>query len=117
MDFGTKFGLSNAKFVYDYDTNYRIVNVQGRIGGQSLLPYNLGYDLKTGKLNQIATFEILNHKSSSNVTVLTDKVATFQRVSNGLYLVNKVSITIHNIEVFRMEFNYDNHRYVFLKIL
>ena len=36
LDFGAKTGLSNAKFTYEYDSNFHLTGVQGSIGGQNL---------------------------------------------------------------------------------
>ncbi|KRT82794.1 hypothetical protein AMK59_4421, partial [Oryctes borbonicus] len=107
IDFGAKTGLSNAKFTYDYDSNYRLVAIQGRIGGQNLPLYNLGYNLKTGMLETIWTFKI--NKPKANETNIYDGTALFSRSIDSRFLETQVSLTIHGMEVFRMEFSHEMH--------
>lgn len=58
LDFGAKTGLSNAKFTYEYDSNFRLTGVQGRIGGQNLPEHALGYNIRTGALEQFGQFKV-----------------------------------------------------------
>jgi len=58
IDFGSVTGLSNAKISYDYDENYRLIGLSGRIGGQNLPEYNLAYSPLTGALQQIGQFQV-----------------------------------------------------------
>ncbi|CAG9766607.1 unnamed protein product [Ceutorhynchus assimilis] len=107
ISFGAKTGLSNAKFTYDYDNNYRLVNLQGRIGGQNLPLYGLAYNFKTGAAEQIGPFKII--KLKANETQVYDGTALFSSVQNSRFLESRVALTIHGMEVFRMEFNHDFH--------
>lgn len=107
LDFGAKTGLSNAKFTYDYDNNYRLISVQGRIGGQNLPQHNLVYDTRTGSLEQIGPFKISRPKS--NETTISDGTAIFIRNTDGRFLETQITVTIHRMEVFRMEFSHDSH--------
>lgn len=107
IDFGAKTGLSNAKFTYDYDSNYRLIAIQGRIGGQNLPLYNLGYNIKTGMLETIWTFKI--NKPRPNETNIYDGTALFSRSIDSRFLETQVSLTIHGMEVFRMEFSHEMH--------
>lgn len=107
VDYGAKTGLSNAKFTYDYDSNYRLAVVQGRIGGQNLPPYNLAYSAKTGALETIGPFKI--NKPKWNDTQVYDGTALFSRNVDGQFLETQVALTIHGMEVFRMEFSHDMH--------
>lgn len=99
--------MSNAKFTYDYDNNYRLISVQGRIGGQNLMQHNLEYDSKSGSLVQIGSFKISRQKF--NETMVYDGTAIFSRVTDGRFLETQIAVTIHRMEVFRMEFNHDMH--------
>jgi len=45
--------------------------------------------------------------TNGNITRLTDGTATFNRVTNDYFQVTHMSVTIHQMEVFRMEFLYD----------
>ncbi|KAJ8966139.1 hypothetical protein NQ314_003718 [Rhamnusium bicolor] len=107
IDFGAKTGLSNAKFTYDYDNNYRLITAQGRIGGQNLPQFNLAYNYKTGALEMIGPFKIINPKL--NETNVFDGTALFSSSTNSRFLETKVALTIHGMEVFRMEFSHDMH--------
>lgn len=60
IDYGPKTGLSNAKLTYQYDDNFRVVSVQGRIGGQSLPEHALQYSQKTGAKSQLGQFTVNN---------------------------------------------------------
>lgn len=107
MDFGAKTGLSNAKFTYDYDNNYRLTSVQGRIGGQNLPVHTLAYDSKTGAPEQIGPFKV--SKPKFNETMVFDGTAIFSRTTDGRFLETQIAVTIHRMEVFRMEFSHDSH--------
>lgn len=58
LDYVPKTGLSNAKFTYQYDDNFRVVSVQGRIGGQSLPDHILQYNAKTGAKQHFGQFTV-----------------------------------------------------------
>ncbi|XP_074032255.1 teneurin-a transmembrane protein isoform X2 [Leptinotarsa decemlineata] len=107
IDFGAKTGLSNAKFTYDYDNNYRLVSVQGRIGGQNLPQNNLAYNYKTGALETTGPFKII--KPRVNETNIYDGTALFSSTIDSRFLETRVALVIHSMEVFRMEFSYDMH--------
>ncbi|XP_063223573.1 teneurin-a [Bacillus rossius redtenbacheri] len=106
LDFGAKTGLSNAKFTYEYDANFRPVAVQGRVGGQSLPEHALGYDPRTGAPQQIGQFKVSHSKN--NETSVFDGTAIFSRIANAHFQDVHVAVTIHRMEVFRMEFTYDS---------
>ncbi|KAJ8933193.1 hypothetical protein NQ318_012076 [Aromia moschata] len=84
IDFGAKTGLSNAKFTYDYDNNYRLITAQGRIGGQNLPQYNLAYNQKTGALEMIGPFKVIRPKL--NETNVFDGTALFSSSTNSRFL-------------------------------
>lgn len=50
--------------------------------------------------------------SQNNVSVLSDDIASFSRTLNEYFQVAKVAVTIHKVEVFKMEFVYDSQGYV-----
>lgn len=107
IDFGAKTGLSSAKFTYEYDGNYRLISAQGRIGGQNLPQHTLAYNSKTGSPEIIGGFTV--SKSKQNETSLYDRTALFSRVVDTRFLETQVTLTIHGLEVFRMEFSHDMH--------
>ncbi|KAJ9586714.1 hypothetical protein L9F63_019697, partial [Diploptera punctata] len=106
LDFGAKTGLSNAKFTYEYDSNFRLTGVQGRIGGQNLPEHALAYNIRTGALEQLGQFKISQPRP--NETTVFDGTAIFSRWSNLHFQETQVAVTIHRMEVFRMEFTYDS---------
>ncbi|XP_073995971.1 teneurin-a transmembrane protein isoform X3 [Rhodnius prolixus] len=106
LDFGPKTGLSNAKFMYQYDDNFRLISLQGRIGGQTLPEYTLQYNPKTGAKSLMGQFTV--SWPSSNETSLSDSTAVFSRITNKQFQVTQVRVTIHRMEVFRMEYTYDS---------
>ncbi|XP_031628947.1 teneurin-a isoform X5 [Contarinia nasturtii] len=107
IDFEAKSALSNAKFTYDYDTNFRVTSIQGRIGGQNLPTQSFGYNVRTGKPSQIGPFKI--NTPRPNQTQVNDGTASFIRTVDGRFLETQMSVTIHRLEVFRMEFSHDMH--------
>lgn len=58
VDFSPKTGLSNAKFIFDYDSNFRLASVGGRIGGQSISDYKCEYSKETGKKSSFGQFKV-----------------------------------------------------------
>ena len=105
IDYGARTGLSNVKFTYHYDTNFRLTALAGRIGGQNLQPFPLAYNDITGAASKIGSFSIL--KTAQNVTVIQDGTATFSRHTDSHFRVSESTVTIHNMQVFRVEIIYD----------
>lgn len=64
IDYGPKTGLSNAKITYEYDSNFRVVLIEGRIGGQTLPEYRIEYNPITGSKQLLGLFEVsyFSHK-------------------------------------------------------
>ncbi|XP_051159641.1 teneurin-a isoform X4 [Leptopilina boulardi] len=106
IDFSAKTGLSNAKFTFDYDSNFRLTSIQGRIGGQNLPSHIVAYNSKTGTLEQIGSFKI--SKPQPNETTVFDGTAIFSRKTDMRFLETEVTVTIHGMEVFRMKFTHDS---------
>ncbi|XP_038105737.1 teneurin-a isoform X4 [Culex quinquefasciatus] len=107
IDFSAKTGLSNAKFSYEYDGNFRLIAIQGRIGGQNLQSQNFAYNEKTGSLDQIGQFKVSH--PTPNQTTVGDGTATFSRTIDGRFLETLITVMIHRMAVFRMEFTHDMH--------
>ncbi|XP_063988492.1 teneurin-a isoform X1 [Diachasmimorpha longicaudata] len=106
IDFGAKTGLSNAKFTFDYDSNYRLIAVQGRIGGQTLPSHTMAYSQLTGALELIGQFTV--SRPSPNETKVYDGTGVFSRITDKHFLETQVTVMIHGLEVFRMEFTHDS---------
>jgi teneurin len=109
IDFNAKTGLSNAKFTYDYDSNFRLTSIQGRIGGQNLPGVTYTYSSKTGNLEQISQFKITHPKA--NTTNVYDGTATFTRTVDGRYLETEKTVYIHRMQVSEI------YNYVYLNLI
>ncbi|XP_033243232.1 teneurin-a isoform X3 [Drosophila miranda] len=107
IDYVAKTGLSNAKFSYEYDSQLRVVALQGRIGGQSLPTQAFAYDPRTGQPSLIGQFKFT--RPALNQTQLHDGTASFTRTVDGRFQTQRMALAIHRLEVFRMEFSYGVH--------
>ncbi|KAH8289150.1 hypothetical protein KR054_001033 [Drosophila jambulina] len=107
IDYVAKTGLSNAKFSYEYDSQLRVVTLQGRIGGQSLPSQAFAYDPRTGRPSLIGQFRY--SQLAQNQTQLHDGTASFTRTVDGRFQTQRMALAIHRLEVFRMEFSYGVH--------
>ncbi|CAO1418145.1 unnamed protein product [Diamesa hyperborea] len=107
IDFSAKTGLSNAKFTYEYDSNFRMISTQGRIGGQNIPTLSMIYSPKTGNVEQISQFKVTHPKP--NMTNIFDGTATFTRTVDGRFYEIEMSVYIHRMQVFKMEFAHDMH--------
>ena len=63
VDFSPKTGLSNAKFSFDYDSNFRLTSISGRIGGQSISDFKCDYSQETGKKINFGQFKVLTYSN------------------------------------------------------
>lgn len=104
-EYGAKTGLASFRFVYGYDAAMKISSIKGRIGGQVLVESSLNYQPKTGVLEQFGQFK--TSRLRLNETSYFDGTAIFTRVLNGYLDLAQSSLTLHNVEVFRMELSYD----------
>ncbi|KAL7643035.1 UNVERIFIED_CONTAM: hypothetical protein RMT77_006324 [Armadillidium vulgare] len=103
INFGSRTGLSNVKFSYDYDNNFRIINLAGRIGGQNLHNFVFKYS-SSSIFSKIGPFKI--SRPSYNETIIHDGTAIFSRQLTAQFKVKRLSVTIHKMEVFRMDIKY-----------
>jgi len=104
-EYGAKTGLASFRFVYAYDSLMKISSVKGRIGGQVLAESSFSYQPKSGALEQFGQFKM--SRLRLNETSYFDGTAIFTRVLNGYMDAAQSSLTLHNVEVFRMELHYD----------
>ena len=105
-EYGAKTSLASFRFVYGYDAAMRVSSIKGRIGGQVLTESLLTYQPKTGALEQFGQFK--TSRLRLNETSYFDGTAIFTRVLNGYLDLAQSSLTLHNVEVFRMELSYDS---------
>ncbi|XP_046395629.1 teneurin-a isoform X3 [Ischnura elegans] len=111
LDFGAKTGLSSAKFAYDRSSSgisggsfWRVTSITGRIGGQALPEHTQAFSMRTGEPTAIAHFRVARPRP--NETTLSDGTALFSRIVDAKFREVQVSLTIHRMEVFRLEFQY-----------
>ncbi|XP_069941027.1 teneurin-a isoform X3 [Cherax quadricarinatus] len=105
IDYGARTGLSNVKFTYEHDSNFRVTSFAGRIGGQNLHPFPFAYNPSTGGPSQIAHFTVTRAKL--NETTIHDGTAIFSRQLNSHLHVAQSAVTIHNMEVFKLQIFYN----------
>ena len=104
-EYGAKTGLAGFKFIYAYDNLLRVSNIKGRIGGQVLPEWPLSYQAKTGALELMGQFKM--SRLRPNETSYFDGTAIFTRTLSAHMELASTSLTLHNVEVFRMELSYD----------
>ncbi|KAK8385757.1 hypothetical protein O3P69_016491 [Scylla paramamosain] len=104
IDYGARTGLSNVKFTYEYDSNFRVTSFAGRIGGQNLLPFTYAYNPITGGPSSIGRFTVTRNEHSE--TTIHDGTAIFSRQLNSHLHVSQSSVTIHNREPYTNTRNY-----------
>ncbi|XP_068237244.1 teneurin-a [Palaemon carinicauda] len=105
IDYGARTGLSNVKFTYEYDSNFRETSFAGRIGGQNLNPFPFAYSASTGGPSQIGHFEVTHNQL--NDTTIHDGTAIFTRHLDSHLRVSETSVTMHNMEVFKLQIFYN----------
>ncbi|XP_037803536.1 teneurin-a-like [Penaeus monodon] len=106
IDYGARTGLSNVKFTYEYDSNFRVTSFAGRIGGQNLAPFAFAYSAATGGPSQIGHFSVARPRL--NETAIQDGTAIFSRQLNAHLQVAESSVTIHNMQVFKLQILYNS---------
>ncbi|XP_035680810.1 teneurin-3-like isoform X4 [Branchiostoma floridae] len=80
---------AGSKFLYEYDTNFRVTSVKADIGTVSLPAITYNYDLTLGKIEHFGSFEVMYYGSgqivsNSNMT-LTKQLDRTGRVQNVQY--------------------------------
>ena len=105
--YGPRTSLSNAKFTYKYDKNFRVKQVEGRIGGQVIPPENLDYSDHTGSRMTFGAFKL--KRVSANISYLSDGTTDFSKQKDRYFRLMKKAVTIQKMEVFKIEFSYDSN--------
>lgn len=104
-NYGAKTALAGYEFTYAYDALLRLSSLKGRIGGQVLAEQLFTYQAKTGAIEQFGQFKM--SRLRPNETSLFDGTAIFTRVLTPYLDLAQSSLTLHNVEVFRMELSHD----------
>ncbi|CAG7727590.1 unnamed protein product [Allacma fusca] len=110
LEFGPKLGFANARFSYEYDSNFRPTVIRAKVGGNLLPDFLLGYNSKTGLLDQVGNFRI--SQPNGNETVVFDGIAIFTEYQDGFGQPLQYSLTLQSMEVFRLQYSYypNSHR-------
>ena len=107
VEYSARTGLSNIKLTYDYDSNFRVTKMAGRIGGQKVKPLHISYSSRTGEPTNIGNFLIA--KPQSNVTTVQDGTAVYTRNVDSHMRISYISLNIHNMQVFTQRISYDQN--------
>ncbi|CAL7949137.1 unnamed protein product [Xylocopa violacea] len=108
IKFGSKSGLDNARYRYQYDGNARISGIEVDINGKQLPQLRLKYNQNLGKLEGVGDLRI--YRNLFNRSVIQDSSKQFFTLTDfdEHGRVKTVLMNIRALDVFRMELEYDN---------
>ncbi|XP_076389159.1 teneurin transmembrane protein Ten-m isoform X2 [Megachile rotundata] len=108
IKFGSKSGLDNARYRYQYDGNARISSIEVDINGKQLPQLRLKYNQNLGILEGVGDLRI--YRNLFNRSVMQDSSKQFFTVTDydEHGRVKTVLMNIRSLDVFRMELEYDN---------
>ncbi|CAK9830532.1 Ten-m [Anthophora retusa] len=108
IKFGSKSGLDNARYRYQYDGNARISGIEVDINGKQLPQLGLKYNQNLGILEGVRDLRI--YRNLFNRSVMQDTSKQFFTVTDydEHGRVKTVLMNIRSLDVFRMELEYDN---------
>ncbi|CAG0878874.1 unnamed protein product [Darwinula stevensoni] len=105
LDYDARSGLADAKFFYDYDENFRITSISGRIGGNRIPAFHYQYSSVTGGESRIGDFTVI--RGEWNETTITDGETTFIRTYDTYSREIGFRISVHGQTVYRRDTSYD----------
>uniref|UniRef100_A0A146KU89 Tenascin-like protein n=4 Tax=Lygus hesperus TaxID=30085 RepID=A0A146KU89_LYGHE len=105
--FGSKSGLRNTHYRYQYDGNARISGIDVDIDGKELPQLRVKYSQNLGVLEGISDLRI--HRNSFNRSVIQDAGKQFFTITeyDEHARIKTVLVNIKSIDVYRMELEYD----------
>ncbi|KAJ9578404.1 hypothetical protein L9F63_005377, partial [Diploptera punctata] len=107
LKYGSKSGLDNAHFRYQYDGNARISGIDVEINGKELPQLRLKYNQNLGMLEGVSDLRI--YRNTFNRSVMQDTSKQFFTItdydSHGR--VKSLLINIKSFDVYRLELDYD----------
>ncbi|XP_044012894.1 teneurin-m isoform X2 [Aphidius gifuensis] len=117
IKFGSKSGMDNAHYRYQYDGNARISGIEVDINGKQLPQLRLKYNQNLGVLEGVGDLRI--YRNSFNRSVLQDSNKQFFTVTeyDQHGRIKSVLTNIRAIDVFRMELEYDNRNRIKMRKL
>ncbi|KAK7861848.1 hypothetical protein R5R35_013485 [Gryllus longicercus] len=108
LKFGSKSGLDNCHFRYQYDGNARISGIDVEINGKELPQLRVKYNQNLGMLEGVSDLRI--YRNTFNRSVMQDTSKQFFTItdfdSHGR--IKSLLINIKTFDVYRMELEYDN---------
>ncbi|XP_049938928.1 teneurin-m [Schistocerca serialis cubense] len=108
LKFGSKSGLDNAHFRYQYDGNARISGIDVEINGKELPQLRLKYNQNLGMLEGVTDLRI--YRNTFNRSVMQDTSKQFFSITDydNHGRIKSILINIKTFDVYRMELEYDN---------
>ncbi|XP_073990849.1 teneurin transmembrane protein Ten-m isoform X6 [Rhodnius prolixus] len=107
LKFGSKSGLHNTHYRFQYDGNARVSGIDVEIDGKELPQMRIKYSQNLGVLEGIGDLRI--YRNSFNRSVVQDAGKQFFTITeyDAHARVKTVLVNIKSIDVFRMELEYD----------
>nr|XP_050846417.1 teneurin-m isoform X5 [Vespula vulgaris] len=117
IKFGSKSGMDNAHYRYQYDGNARISGIEVDINGKQLPQLRLKYNQNLGVLEGVGDLRI--YRNVFNRSVMQDSSKQFFTVTDydEHGRVKTVLMNIRSLDVFRMELEYDNRNRIKMRKL
>ncbi|XP_011298913.1 teneurin-m [Fopius arisanus] len=117
IKFGSKSGMDNAHYRYQYDGNARISGIEVDINGKQLPQLRLKYNQNLGILEGVGDLRI--YRNSFNRSVMQDSGKQFFTVTDydEYGRVKSILTNIGTMDVFRMELEYDNRNRIKMRKL
>ncbi|XP_063992271.1 teneurin-m isoform X2 [Diachasmimorpha longicaudata] len=117
IKFGSKSGMDNAHYRYQYDGNARISGIEVDINGKQLPQLRLKYNQNLGILEGVGDLRI--YRNSFNRSVMQDSSKQFFTVTDydEYGRVKSILTNIGTMDVFRMELEYDNRNRIKMRKL
>ncbi|KAL0272982.1 UNVERIFIED_CONTAM: hypothetical protein PYX00_005770 [Menopon gallinae] len=107
VKFGSKSGLNNAHYKYQYDGNARLSGVEVELNGKELPQLRIKYNQNLGMLESISDLRV--YRNTFNRSVLQDNAKQFFTVTDfdDHGRTKTVLMNIKGFDVYRMELEYD----------
>ncbi|KAK6625770.1 hypothetical protein RUM43_006069 [Polyplax serrata] len=107
VKFGSKSGLNNAHYKYQYDGNARLSGVDVELNGKELPQLRLKYNQNLGMLEGISDLRV--YRNTFNRSVLQDNAKQFFTITDydDHGRVKTLLMNIKGFDVYRMELEYD----------
>ncbi|RZF32871.1 hypothetical protein LSTR_LSTR013659 [Laodelphax striatellus] len=108
LKFGSKSGLHNTHYRYQFDGNARISGIDVDIDGKELAQLRLAYGPNLGQLEGISDLRI--HRNTFNRSLMQDAAKEYFTVTDydSHARLKSVLINIKSFDVFRMELEYNS---------